>query len=195
MPKPVVLHIDDSPTFRETFAIVLGKAGAVVIGRRDSRDATGLHAGEDYHCLVVDSSGLDYVTTSSWERAQSKVAAIVLTSFPSAAFQMADVVLAKSDVAWHRKVVNEVMDRLPWSHPESVIRRLDVFAALSPEQLEEYRGKILLVSGQPESVIGVASTLVEAEELAAKSRYRKSGCRLVQGPPVRELTLAELEGG
>ena len=72
--------------------------------------------------------------------------------------------------------------------------RLDVFRDLTSEQLTDYRGKVLVVSGQPERVVVVADTLAEAEQMVQATAHAKTRCRFIQGPPVSNLTLADLEG-
>lgn len=77
---------------------------------------------------------------------------------------------------------------------EKVSSLLDVFGGSSPTELSDYRGKVLVVTGQPERVVLVADTLAEAEQKCRESAWRNQPCRFVQGPPALPMTLAELEG-
>ena len=74
------------------------------------------------------------------------------------------------------------------------VQRLDVFAGATPDRLSAWRGKVLIVAGNPERVVATADTLAEAESLAKSSPDLRGSIQFAQGPPLEELTLDELEG-
>lgn len=143
---------------------------------------------------AVLADGAGFSVAEELARRHPGVVFIALTSQPYRVGTSARAWVEKGNPRWSMQVVSHLRSHLPTGLSVEPLRPYDVFAGLTADELERFRGKVLLIAGQPARVVASADSLQVAERLAAGMSDTRTAIRFVQGPPVQPMSLAELEG-
>lgn len=185
-----IVHFDDNPGFLETFRTVFNSAVASVRSVADGEEAREIVQQGECDVLVVDRSGFAFAK----EMLEAKTrfdAVVVLSGAPELADFEADLLLQKlGDNNFEQifQLLNNLVRRR-WSTP-TVGGKVDSLA----DEMVANPGKLLILSGTPETVVFRASSLTEAESFIRGQLPTRKSYRIFQCPPQRRMTLAEMEG-
>jgi DNA-binding response OmpR family regulator len=176
MNPATVVHVDDNPIFLQAFRDLMVQRG-IEVESYFSSDAADVEIGRaDSFIAVVDSAGFEFASRLRSRRCDCLT--IILSSRPPADSSLADAVILKG--SWRAEVIEQIglfIARHNLDHRE----RLNVFS--EPDARVLLRGKIAIVHGRPEAVVGTATGLREALEFIERANL--DNCRLVQGPPAQ----------
>lgn len=190
--RSLIIHVDDRPSYRETFRGLVEPKGYRLRGYNDSESAASELKTQEPFLAVVDSIGFEFAKQLRKTCPQCRI--IVLCTEPPTVADFADAIVPKGAKDWLFQVL-ECAET--FSHELEIASRngLDLFS--DDQKKDELRGKIAVLcfddSRKCERIIATFNSLNDAITWlkdADKSRHY----RIVQGPPADVMSLVEFEG-